>query len=66
MLRVGEKVKIKDTNMIGTVIRHGGQGLYNLDITTPHSAFDRTVYGEWELEKFGGINNENCIKEIRA
>ena len=57
MLRVGEKVKVKDTDMIGTVIRHGGQGLYNLDIKTKHSAFDRTVYGEWELEKIGG--NEN-------
>lgn len=57
MLRVGEKVKVKDTDMIGTVIRHGGQGLYNLDIETEHSVFDRTVFGYWELEKIGG--NEN-------
>jgi len=57
MLRVGEKVKVKDTDMIGTVIRHGGQGLYNLDSETEHSVFDRTVFGYWELEKIGG--NEN-------
>lgn len=51
MLRVGDKVSIKDTNMIGSVVRVGGQGLYSLNILTAHSAFDRTVYGEWELEK---------------
>lgn len=51
MLRVGDRVSIKDTDMIGSVVRVGGQGLYNLVIDTPHSAFDRTVYGEWELEK---------------
>lgn len=58
MLRVGEKVKVKDTDMIGTVTRHGGQGLYNLDIETEHSVFDRTVFGYWELEKVGGSENE--------
>lgn len=58
MLRVGEKVKVKDTDMIGSVVRVGGQGLYNLDIETEHSVFDRTVFGYWELEKIGGNEDE--------
>lgn len=51
MLSVGDKVRVKDSDIIGTIIRHGGQELYNLNILTEHSAFDRTVYGEWDLEK---------------
>lgn len=54
MLRVGDRVKVKDTDITGIIIRHGGQGLYNLDLETEHSVFDRTVFGYWELEKIGG------------
>lgn len=54
MLSIGDKVRVKDSDIIGTVIRNGGQGLYNLDIESEHSVFDRTVFGYWELEKIGG------------
>ena len=58
MLSVGDEVKVKNTDMVGIVLRHGGQGLYNLDIKTEHSVFDRTVFGYWELEKIGGNGDE--------
>lgn len=58
MLSIGDKVRVKDSDIIGTVIRHGGQGLYNLELETEHSVFDRTVFGYWELEKIGGSENE--------
>lgn len=58
MLSIGDKVRVKDSDIVGTVIRHGGRGLYNLDLESEHSAFDRTVFGCWELEKIGGSENE--------
>lgn len=54
MLRVGDEVKIKNTDMSGVINRVGAMGLYAVTIKTEHSAFDRTVYGTWELEKVGG------------
>lgn len=58
MLSIGDKVRVKDSDITGTVIRHGGQGLYNSDLETEHSVFDRTVFGYWELEKIGGNEDE--------
>lgn len=49
-MAIGTKVRVKDTDIIGEIIRKGRTGLYMINIITPHSAFDRTVYGKWELE----------------
>ncbi|MEG2918843.1 MAG: hypothetical protein RR851_13020 [Clostridium sp.] len=58
MLLVGDKVKIKYSDMVAIVSRVGGGGLYLVTIKTPHSGFERTVYGEWELDKIGGLDSE--------
>lgn len=54
MLSIGEKVRVKDTDMSGSIVRVGERGLYALNIETEHSPFDIPVFGEWELERVGG------------
>ena len=49
-MAIGTKVRVRGTDIEGKIIRKGQTGLYMLSIITPHSAFDRTVYGKWELE----------------
>lgn len=58
MLRVGDKVRVKNTDMSGSIVRVGERGLYALNIETEHSPFDIPVFGYWELEKIGGSENE--------
>ena len=50
-MKIGTSVRVKGTDMEGTIIRKGKTGLYQIDIKSEHSAFDRTVYGEWDLEE---------------
>lgn len=59
MFEIKDPVRVKDTDMEGIITRKGQTGLYMIDITTEHSAFDRVVFGEWELEKIGGVKNES-------
>ena len=49
-LKIGEKVKIKDTNIIGVIVQVGAKGLVRVS-SSNLSAFDRTVYDPKELEK---------------
>lgn len=58
MLKIKDKVRVKGTDMEGIITRIGQTGLLMIDITTEHSAFDRNVFGKWELEKIGGSENE--------
>lgn len=54
MFEVKDKVRVKDSDIEGIITRIGQTGLYMIDIITPHSAFDRNVFGKWDLEKIGG------------
>ncbi|WP_346884364.1 hypothetical protein [Clostridium sp. UBA4395] len=54
MFEVKDEVRVKGTDIEGIITRIGQTRLLMIDITTPHSAFDRNVFGEWELEKIGG------------
>jgi len=58
MLAIGDKVKIKDTDIESSVIAIGNRGLIKIELTLECSGFDRAVYSENELEKLGGNNDE--------
>lgn len=58
MFHIKDEVRVKGTNIEGIITRIGQTGLLMIDITTPHSPFDRNVFGEWDLEKIGGSENE--------
>ncbi|MEG0133074.1 MAG: hypothetical protein RR851_10315 [Clostridium sp.] len=58
MLKIKDKVSVKGADIKGIITRIGQTKMIMIDITTPHSAFDRNVFGEWELEKIGGLNSE--------
>jgi hypothetical protein len=49
-MRIREKVKIKGTDIKAVIIQIGPKGLCMLS-SKEFGAFDRTVYGPWELEK---------------
>jgi hypothetical protein len=53
MFHIKDEVIVKGTDIEGIITRIGQTKLLMIDITTPHSAFDRNVFGEWELEKIG-------------
>lgn len=50
-IKIGDKVAVCGTDMIGKVIQIGINGLLLINILTPHSAFDRVVYHSNELQK---------------
>ena len=54
-MRIKEEVKIKGTDIEAIIIQIGPKGLCMLS-SKDFGAFDRTVYGSWELEK---IEEEN-------
>lgn len=49
-MELGSKVKIKDTSIIAIVTQIGRRGLLMLSSKDLH-AFDRNVYGTWEVEE---------------
>jgi hypothetical protein len=53
-MQPGSTVKIKNTDKIATVIQIGIRGLLMLSSKDFH-AFDRTVYGPWEVEEIKNI-----------
>lgn len=49
-MEINDRVKVKGTSLIGKIVRVGQFGLLMINIESEHSAFDRTVYDEDELE----------------